>query len=296
MTQQKITPCLWYTGQVEEAVQFYTSVFKNSKVGTTTRYTGTAAQVSGQPEGAVLTVEFEIEKFKMLALNGGPLFKFNPSFSFFVYCESEDEINSLWNQMTKNGEVRMGLDQYPWAEKYGFAADRFGLNWQFILNKDKPVTQKIIPSFLFVGKNYGRGNEAIEFYTSVFKNSKIDMMAKDEKTGNIMHCAFQIEGVQVTLMEGAGDQHKFEFNEAFSPMINCNTQAEIDFYWEKLTSGGGQESQCGWLKDKFGVSWQVAPARLSDWAKDPKRYAKVVEVMMPMKKLDLALLEAAYNS
>ena len=296
MSTQKISPCLWFNNQGEDAAKFYTSLFKNSKLGTVTRYSEEVSKAAGMPVGSVLTVEFSIENFEIMALNGGTMFKFNPSFSFFVYCESEEEITSLWSKLIKDGEVRMRLDKYPWAKKYGFAADRFGVNWQLILNNSTSVTQKVVPSMLFVRENYGRGNEAIEFYTSVFKNSKIDTMTKDEKTGNVMHCVFQLEGVKIILMEGAGDEHKFKFNEAFSQMICCETQEEIDYYWNELKAGGGTESYCGWLKDKFGVSWQVAPARMYEWAKNPTKHNKMMSAMMTMKKLDLQKLETAYNT
>jgi len=157
---QKITPFLWFDDQAEEAVKFYTSVFKNSKIGRILRYSEEAAKASGRPAGSVLTVEFEMEGQKFVALNGGPLFKFNDSISF---------------------------------------------------------------------------------------------------------------------------------------VVNCETQEEVDYFWEKLTADGGQESQCGWLKDKFGVSWQVTPSVLIDMLhdKDSEKSERVMHAMLQMKKIDINKLKEA---
>ncbi len=159
---QKITPFLWFDGQAEDAVNFYTSVFKNSKILRILRYTEEAAEKTGHPVGSVLTIEFEIESQKFVALNGGPLFKFNESVSF---------------------------------------------------------------------------------------------------------------------------------------VINCETQEEVDYFWEKLTADGGEESQCGWLKDKFGVSWQVTPTVLIDMLhdKDPEKAERVMNAMLEMQKIEIPKLKAAYD-
>src|SRR6266487_4830169 len=157
---QKITPFLWFDDQAEEAVKFYTSVFKNSKIGRILRYSEEAAKASGRPAGSVLTVEFEIEGQRFTALNGGPQFKFNESVSF---------------------------------------------------------------------------------------------------------------------------------------VVNCKTQEEVNYFWEKLTAGGGQESECGWLKDKFGLSWQITPIVLIDMLNDndPKKAERVTAAMLQMKKIDINKLKEA---
>ena len=157
---QKITPFLWFNDNAEEAAKFYTSIFKKSKIGNIARYDKAGEKVSGQPAGSVMTVEFRIEGQEFIALNGGPLFKFNESISF---------------------------------------------------------------------------------------------------------------------------------------VVNCQTQTEVDYYWKKLTAGGGKEVQCGWLKDKFGVSWQVVPTELNKLmsSKDAAKSQRVMEAMLKMVKLDLKKLQAA---
>jgi len=159
---QKITPFLWFDDQAEQAVKFYTSIFKDSKTGRILRYDDEAAKASGRPVGSVLTIEFELEGQKFVALNGGPEFKFNESVSF---------------------------------------------------------------------------------------------------------------------------------------VVNCETQQEVDYYWQKLIADGGQESACGWLKDKFGLSWQVTPAVLIDMLhdKDSAKAERVMKAMLQMKKIDIDKLKAAYE-
>jgi len=159
---QKITPFLWFDGQAEEAANFYTSLFKNSKIGRILRYTEEAAEAAGRPVGSVLTIEFEIEGQKFVALNGGPLFRFSESVSF---------------------------------------------------------------------------------------------------------------------------------------VVNCETQEEVDYFWEKLTADGGEESQCGWLKDKFGLSWQITPTVLIDMLhdKDPGKAERVMNAMLQMQKIEIPKLKAAYD-
>jgi len=151
---QKITPCLWFNNNTEEAVKLYTSVFKNSKIGKTTRYDEEGAKVSGMPAGAILTIEFELNGQAFLALNGGPAFKFTEAISF---------------------------------------------------------------------------------------------------------------------------------------VIDCKDQAEVDYFWEKLIANGGEESVCGWLKDPFGVSWQVTPSILNELLSDPdpKKAQGAMKAMLSMKKLDI---------
>jgi predicted 3-demethylubiquinone-9 3-methyltransferase (glyoxalase superfamily) len=138
--------------------------------------------------------------------------------------------------------------------------------------------------------------EAAKLYTSLFPNSRIGAVARypegvpGDRAGQVMTVEFELDGVPFVGLNG-GPQ--FKFDEAISFQIMVNDQAELDHYWNGLLAGGGQESQCGWLKDRFGVSWQVVPARMGEWMKNPKTGAKVAAAFMPMKKLDIATLEAA---
>jgi predicted 3-demethylubiquinone-9 3-methyltransferase (glyoxalase superfamily) len=121
---EKITPCLWFDDQAEEAAKLYTSIFPNSKILNTTRYDGAGAKVSGQPEGSVLTVEFEINGQHFTALNGGPVFKFTEAISFMVHVETQEELDSIWDK----------LSAVPESEQCGWCKDKFGVSWQIIPN------------------------------------------------------------------------------------------------------------------------------------------------------------------
>ena len=161
--------------------------------------------------------------------------------------------------------------------------------------------QKITPFLWFDGN----AEEAAKFYTSIFKNSKIGrILHYDEETakvsqsgrpaGSVLTIEFEIEGQNFVALNG-GPQ--FKFNESISFVVNCETQKEVDYFWEKLTAAGGEESQCGWLRDKFGVSWQVTPTVLIDMLhdKDAKKSERVMKAMLQMQKIDIKALKDAYE-
>jgi predicted 3-demethylubiquinone-9 3-methyltransferase (glyoxalase superfamily) len=297
---QKITPFLWFDYNAEEAVNFYTSVFGNSKIGTFVRYDEAGAAGAKRPVGSVMTATFQLEGNDFIALNGGPVFKFNPSISFFVITKDEKEVDNLWAKFSDRGKVLMELNKYDWSKKYGWVEDKFGVSWQLMLTEDE-IKHKIVPCFLFVDKNYGKAEAAMNYYLSVFRNSKVEGIYKygpdsAPKIENaVMYEDFILEGNKFAAMDGAGEQN-FIFNEAISFVVNCENQEEIDYYWEKL-SAVPQAEMCGWLKDKFGISWQVVPSVLSKLLvdKDGKKSQRVMQAMLKMKKIIISDLEKAYN-
>lgn len=277
---QMIKPCLWFDGKAEEAAEFYISLFENSSIGQVTKFGGEKA----------VTVEFSLDGFRVVGLNGGPQFKFTPAISFFVMCETVEEIDSLWARLTEGGGVMMPLDAYEWSERYGWGVDKFGMTWQLMHGPVASVGQKVTPCFLFVNEQYGRGEEAIRLYTSLFPNSPIDGILhygpnEPGREGTIKHAQFALAGGKFMVMDGPGE-HAWGFNEAVSLIVNCEDQAEIDRYWTRLTEHGGAESMCGWLKDPFGVSWQVVPTNIGELLSQPA----AVQAMMGMKKLDIQTL------
>ena len=280
---QLINPCLWFDGNAKAAASFYCSVFNNSKITIDTP----------------TVVIFTIENQKFMGLNGGPKFKINPSVSLFYFSDSKEEINRVWNALSENGIVMMALDKYPWSEWYGFIQDQFGVSWQIYFGKEGSVSQPISPCFMFTGAVCGRAEEAVHFYTNIFKNSSINGFNRyganeGDVEGYIKHAQFNIENYTMMALDSSAP-HKFEFNEAFSLMIECETQEEIDFYWNALVEGG-KVSRCGWLKDKFGISWQVIPSMMGKLMSDPVKAPKVMQAVMQMGKLDIALMLAANES
>lgn len=240
-----------------------------------------------------MVVRFEIEGKLIMGLNGGPMFKINPSISLFVTCETEEEIETLWSNLIDGGTIMMALDQYPWSQKYGWVVDKFGMTWQLMLGELPIGRQKIMPCLLFVGHQYGRAEEAIKQYTSIFPNSGINRLemyheGEPQQPGKLKFGDFRLQNELFAAMDGFGG-HEFQFNEGVSFVVECDTQDEIDAYWTKLTAGGS-ESQCGWLKDKFGVSWQIVPTILSELMSDPEKAPRVVQAFMKMKKMDIETL------
>ncbi len=291
---QKISHHLWFDKEAAEAAELYTSVFKPARIkGKKTLHE--------TPSGKVEVVNIELLGQDFTLLSAGPLFKFNPSISFLVSLNSKDEVARLWNSLSKGGSVLMELGEYPFSERYGWLQDRFGLPWQIMYFGGREIKQGITPMLLFVGSQCGKSEEAIGLYTSVFKNSAVGNILRHgkgedpDKEGTIKYAAFTLEGQEFAAMDSAHG-HNFAFNEAISFMVHCDTQAEIDYFWGKLSADPKAE-QCGWIKDKFGVSWQILPTVLEKMLadNDKKKVARVTQAFLKMKKFDIAALKQAYD-
>ena len=294
---QKIIPCLWFDDDAEYAVNLYTSTFKNSELSYVSYYDEANAEASGRPEGSVLTIEFELEGCNFVALNGGPVFKFTPAVSFFINCSTEDEIDEIYDKLSEDGAILMPLQKYPFSEKYSWVQDKYGLSWQLSLAEGSP---KITPSLLFVGDQFGRAEEAMNFYTSLFENSGINTIALYEpgeggEVGKVKYASFTLDGNTFNAMESNLD-HQYTFTPAVSFLVNCKDQEEVDMFWEEL-SRGGEKSVCGWLQDQYGVSWQIVPTILDEMLKDedPEKAQRVMKAMLKMTKIEIEGLKEAYE-
>lgn len=291
---QKITPHLWFDREAKDAAKFYTSVFRDSKINNTTTLQNT-------PSGSVDIVTIELSGQEFMLISAGPLFKFNPSISFLVACKTKEEVDALWVKLSEGGTALMELGEYPFSERYGWVQDRYGLSWQVMSMGERKTTQKITPTLMFVGIQSGRAEEAINFYATVFRNAKVGDILRynkgeePDKAGTIKHAAFTLDGQEFAAMDSAYE-HGFAFNEAISFIVHCETQEEIDYYWGKLSADPKAE-QCGWLKDKFGVSWQIVPTIMDEMLrdKDEERLARVTEAFLKMKKFDIEVLVKAYK-
>jgi predicted 3-demethylubiquinone-9 3-methyltransferase (glyoxalase superfamily) len=307
-SKQKITPHLWFDKEAKEAAGFYASIFPDSRVLSTTTLPDT-------PSGDSDIVSFRLWGKDFMAISAGPYFKFNPSVSFVVNFDSlffasspspEKEARAshdrAWEKLSEGGEVLMPIDQYPFSERFGWIQDQYGLSWQLMLtNPEGDPRPAIIPFLMFVGANCGRAEEAIDFYRSVFKDSKSGSVMRygphqaPDKEGTIAFADFMLENEWFAAMDSALE-HKFAFNEAVSFMVSCETQEEIDDYWGKL-SAVPEAEQCGWLKDRFGLSWQIVPKEMDEMMQKgtPEQIARVTQAFLPMKKLDLAELKKAFE-
>lgn len=305
---QKIVPHLWYDREAREAAQFYVSIFPHSAVRS-------VSTLHDTPSGDTDIVSFELWGFKFMAISAEPLFKFNPSISFMVNFDpllfapspspekdAREKLDEVWGRLSEGGTVLMPIDTYPFSQRYGWIQDKYGLSWQLILTSPEGDPRPaIIPALLFVGESYGKAEEAINFYLSVFRNSELGTLMRypagqePNREGTVMFSDFRLEGSWLATMDGGGE-HGFAFNEAISLMVYCDDQAEIDYYWEHL-SAVPEAEQCGWLKDRYGVSWQVTPTAMDEMMRcgTQEQIARVTQAFLPMKKLDLAALRRAYE-
>ncbi|CAF3948364.1 unnamed protein product [Rotaria sp. Silwood1] len=238
-----------------------------------------------------MVVNFNLCGQKFMGLNGGPMFKFNPSISIFIFCKTQADVEKIWNTLSTDGMTFMPLNEYPWSKKYGWCSDKFGLSWQIMLDESLIENQKIVPSLMFANAQAGKAVQAIDLYTSLFDSSEVVLMDKygvneNQPEGNIKYSRFTLNNKEFSVMDNAMP-FEHNFNEAISFVIECETQAEIDFYWAKLIANGGQESRCGWLKDKFGVSWQVVPKVLGKLMTDPEKAPRIVQAFMKMNKFNI---------
>lgn len=291
---QKITTHLWFDKEAKVAAKFYTSVFKNSKINNTTTLHNT-------PSGTTDIVTIELMGQEFTFISAGPFFKFNPSVSFLVACKTLGDVDKLWENLSEGGTALMDLGEYPFSERYGWVQDRYGLSWQVMFMGERKTNQNITPTLMFTDKQAGRAEEAINFYTTVFHDSKVGDILRYSKgeepdiEGTIKHAAFTLEGQEFAAMDSAR-VHDFAFNEAISFIVHCEMQEEIDYYWAKL-SAVPEAEQCGWLKDRYGLSWQIVPTVMKEMLldKDRERLARVTEAFLKMKKFDIEALKKAYK-
>ena len=279
-----IFPCIWFNQKGSEAAKFYTSVFKNSKITMDTS----------------MVINIEIDGQKLMFLEAGPQFKPNLTVSLMMMCDTQDEVEAYYQKLSENGKVMMELDSYPWSEKYAWVEDQYGISWQLFYSKEK-FDQKFSPVLMFTGQNNGKCREALDYYTSIFPNSRIESImdypaGQGEPEGNIGHSQFIINGYTMMAMDSS-HQHNFNFSEGTSMVVMTDNQEETDFYWNKLTENG-EESRCGWLKDKYGFSWQITPKRLIELTNtsDPANNKKAFDAMLKMNKIVIKDIQDAINS
>lgn len=295
--KQTIVPHLWFDNEALEAAEFYANIFADSEVLNKTHLQNT-------PSGDAQSVTFEINGYTFMAISAGPYFKINPSISFFLNFDpsyddnAERNLEETWKKLKNAGNVLMPLGEYPYSRKYGCVQDKYGVCWQLILTdpdgEDRPF---IVPSLMFVNHNFRKAKEGVDFYLSIFKNSRMGEISGSGSGEDmtVMFADFKLEDQWLAAMDGPGD-HDYNFNEAVSLLVNCENQEGIDYYWKEL-SAVPEAEQCGWLKDKYGVSWQITPSVMDEMMTDgsPEQIKRVTEAFLKMKKLDIAELKGAYD-
>ncbi len=289
----KLMTHLWFDQEAKAATEFYLSTFKHSQLISSTLLENT-------PSGNVDSYTIRLEDPTFMLLSAGPYFKVNPSISFMINCDSEEEVRYYYDKLIQGGSALMPLDKYDFSDLYAWVEDVFGVSWQIMLTKvSEPV--KIRPAMMFVGNNCGKAEEAIHFYTEIFKNSKINSVSRygdgfEPNDPNMINYAdFILEGQHFSIMDSAYE-HAFQLSEAISFIINCKDQSEIDYYWDAL-SADPEAEQCGWIKDRYGVSWQITPEIMNEMmsSQDQAALNRVTEAFLQMKKFDIETLIKAYK-
>ncbi len=190
---QKITTHLWFDKEAREAAEFYVSVFPQSRI------TG-GTKLQDTPSGSVDTVTFELLGREFQAISAGPYFKPNPAISFYITFKTKDEVDRAWARLSEGGTALMELGSYPFNERYGWVQDRYGLSWQIGVTGNRDARPQVTPVLLFVGSVSGKAEEAIQFWTGVFPDSKVDVVQRrgkgeePEKEGTVSFAAFSLLG------------------------------------------------------------------------------------------------------
>ncbi|MCR3956224.1 MAG: VOC family protein [Gudongella sp.] len=289
---QKIIPHLWFDKEAKEAAEFYAGLFEGSGIKG-------SVVIRDTPSGDTEMVSFSLAGVEFEAISAGPYFRFNPSINLLVSFDNQEELRRVWEAISDGGEERMALGEYPFSELYSWVEDRFGLNWQLLYDRGGKASQRIVPVLMFSNGVCGKTEEAIEFYTDVFKDSTVELISKysegeaPDKRAVVNFSEFHLNEFVISAMDNAMGAD-FTFNEAFSFQVLCRDQEEIDYYWDKL-SADPQAEVCGWIKDKYGVSWQIIPYNMSQVMLDgnPEEMDRYTKAFLQMKKFDLEVLEKA---
>jgi len=299
MTAQKIIPNIWCTRNAEDVGAFYASVF-----GGESRVSGRYPE-EGLPDfqrefaGAAVTVDVDIDGYRITLINAGNEFRPNPTVSFLVNVDplrfDGDEaaarswMNETWSRLSEGGTAMMPLTAYPHSPYYGWIEDRFGVSWQLMLTDPAGEPRPfLIPQLLFVGPAQGRAREAIDLYTGLFEDSAPGMFVGypaargPAKAGEAMFAEFRLAGQWFAAMD-SGSEMSARFDCGVSLEVRCEDQDEIDRLWAALSAVPEAEA-CGWCADRFGLSWQIVPANIGELMTRPGAYQR----LMGMKKLVIA--------
>lgn len=291
-----ITPNLWYDGEAELAAATYTALFPDCRVVATTRYPSTdLPDFQADMAGKVLTIDLEIGGQPFTLINAGPEFRPNPSISFMLNFDpsqvpdARERLDALWAGLSDGGRTLMALGEYPHSARYGWVEDRFGVSWQLILTDPRGEPRPfVLPTLTFGGAAQNRAAEAVAYYLDVLPGSHPGTtLAFAEPHGPAAAGAVQfsdlvLAGQRFVAMDAAAEQG-FSFTEGVSLAVTCQDQAEIDRLWAAL-SAVPEAEQCGWCRDRFGVSWQIVPEAMRALMGRPGAYQHMLE----MKKLVIA--------
>ncbi|MEO7905007.1 MAG: VOC family protein [Candidatus Saccharimonadales bacterium] len=297
---QKITPNLWFDGNAKEAVEFYTSVFPGSTVASTAYYPKSVdeglADFQKDLAGEVLQIDFSLAGHDFTAINADDTFTPTDGISFLINFDPSDDpdalqhLDQVWDKLIDGGKALIPIAEQPYSKRYGWVKDKYGFGWQLMLtDPDGEPRPCVIPDFLFSGPVQNQAEEAMKYYAEVFgDDSKVNIIARYEqdqppvKSGSVMFGEMQLAGQWFAAMDSAVEKQE-SFSEALSLSVTCIDQVEIDYFWSKL-SHVPESEQCGWCKDKFGVSWQIIPEKFAELMSGPDAF----KILMNQHKIVIA--------
>ena len=283
---QTIIPHLWFDTQALEAAKVYTSLIPDSQIDWTHELTDT-------PSGNAVLLQFQLANLTLAAISAGPYFKLNESASLMVHFQDKAELDRVFQDLSEGGRILMPLGDYPFNPHYVWFEDRFGLSWQFLLNPqlDKPVHLDIC--LLFSEEQVGLAKPFLEEVLSIFPESQKGQLSYYQE-GEKQVPAAQLNygellfGDQKLVVMDHGYGGVASFNEAFSLMVYTESQEETSRFYE-LLSHEPKAEQCGWVKDRFGLSWQIVPRPLMTAAYEElskEQMKEVNDAVLSMKRLD----------
>ncbi|MGO1257265.1 VOC family protein [Microbacterium gubbeenense] len=296
---QKIVPNVWCTRNAEEMGEFYRSVFRDTTSVVTARYPDDVPDWQSEFAGLPLVADLRIGDYLIVLVNAGDEFRPNPAISFMLNFDplefggdepaARAHLDEVWAGLSEGGRTLMPLDAYPFSPHYGWIEDRFGVSWQLILTDPAGEPRPfVIPQLMFAGPVEGKAREAANFYTSLFDDSGLGLVAEyPESTGpaaagDVVFGEFRLAGQWFSMMD-SGVEQDFSFTAGVSLEVRCEDQDEIDRLWSAL-SAVPEAEQCGWLADKYGVSWQIVPKSMGDLMERPGAHA----TLLNQKKIVIA--------
>lgn len=292
-----IVPNIWCNGNAQEVGDFYAGIFPRTTSEVESRYPNQGLLDFQQPlAGEPLTVAVDVNGTKITLVNADDNFRPNPAISFTANFhpaffggdpgQTQTALDQAWQRLSKGGQVMMELDEYEFSPRYGWVEDRYGVSWQLTLvDQGETVPQFLTPCLMFCGPAQNHATEAADFYVATFSDSKPGQRFHYPEanppvtTESVMYSDFTLKGQMFSAMD-SGVEMVFTFTPGVSLEVACRDQSEIDALWEAL-SAVPEAEQCGWLTDRFGVSWQIVPQNMGELMQRTGAFEK----LMGMKKI-----------
>lgn len=286
---QPIIPHLWYDTEAKEAVAFYVDLFGGNVDWTYT--------ITDTPSGDSDLIQFQLGDMTLAAISAGPYFKLNESMSLMVNVASKDEVTRLYQALSEGGRILMPLGEYPFSPYYVWLEDRFGLSWQlsYAPDLDKPYQFDIC--LLFSQEQVGLSQPMLDYYKDKLPQASVGQLSyygegeAAVEAATLNYAELLVAGQKLIVMDhGYGGEASF--NEAFSLMVYVDSQDELNFYYD-LLSAVPEAEMCGWVKDQFGISWQIVPRILMEAydTASPEQIKAVNAAVMTMKRLDIGTIQ-----